>query len=295
MQMALRARHHDHDYVETHGGWPLYTYLRSAGSRAEFRVGAIERSWAAYRHAARSTPSAELGGLGLIVLQRALLGAEDIGRLLYAFASEEPWVALRHAKVDALNETFTAAAEDGETFLRRLGLIDPTALAGLGLPKAAHAAALRLREITAREWSAQLVRSAGLWLAHWPLARATMHGFPIIAGDLIVGPPGAGELGDDLRAPGVRPFAVALISTVTGHHVETERHIVHLDRRAVCEVRELGRAAAELCGQLAALKAQAISIGEGGALPVDFASRLTESERHELDRESRRRAESAGP
>lgn len=292
MQMALRARHHDNDYVEAHGGWPFYSYLRTASSRAEFRAGAVERSWTAYRQAASgSTLSAELGGLGLIVLQRALLGAEDLGRLLYAVASEDPWIALRRAKIDALSETFTAAAEDGESFLRRLGLIELATLTDLDLPNAAHAAALRLRAMTAREWSTQLVRSAGLWLTHWPLARATMHGFPIIAGELIVEPPGAGELGDGLQPPSVRPFAVAVTSTVKGHHVETDRHIVHLDRRAVGEMRELGRDTAELCGRLGALKAQAISIAEDGALPLDLASRLSDGERRALERESRRRAE----
>lgn len=294
MQMALRARHHDHDYVASHGGWPFYSYLRTASSRAEFRVGAVERSWTAYRQAAtRSTPSAELGGLGLIVLQRALLGAEDLGRLLHAVASEDPWIALRRAKIDALSETFTAAAEDGESFLGRLGLIDPAALTDLDLPNAAHAAALRLRAVTAREWSTQLVRSAGLWLTHWPLARATMHGFPILAGELIVNPPGSGELGENLRPPHVHPFAVAVTSTVKSRHVETDRHIVHLDRRAVGEVRQLGRGAAELCGRLGALKAQAISIAEDGALPLDLASRLSGDERRALRRESRRRAEGA--
>jgi len=290
MQMALCGRHHDHGYVENHGGWPFYSYLRDAGSRGEFREGAIERSWAAYRRAAAgATPSAELGGLGLIVLQRGLLAAEDLGRLLHAVAAKEPWIALRQARIDDLNEAYTAAAEDSETALRRLGLIDSAAFADLGLSKIAAAAALRLREITAREWSAQLTQSAGLWLTHWPLARATMHGFPIIAGELIVGPPGAGELGEGLRPPEARPFAVAMTSTVKGNHVETDRHIVHLDRRAVGEVRELGRSAAGLCGRLGALKAQAISVAEDGALPLDLASRLTNRERRVLKRESRSR------
>lgn len=295
MQMALRGRHHDPDYVEVHGGWPFFSYLRGARSRAEFRDGAIECSWTAYRRAAAgSTPSAELGGLGLIVLQRGLLAAEDLGRLLHAVAAEQPWIALRQAKIDDLNEAFTAAAEDGETSLCRLGLIDHAVLADLDLPTIAAAAATRLREMTAREWSAQLIQSAGLWLTHWPLARATMHGFPIIAGELIAEPPGAGELGDGLRPPDVRPFAVAVTSTVRGNHVETDRHIVHLDRRAVGEMRELGRTAAGLCGRLGALKAQAISVAEGGTLPLDLASKLTESERRVLERESRSRAERAG-
>lgn len=293
--MALRGRHHDHDYVENHGGWPFYSYLRGASSRAEFRDGAIERSWAAYRRAAvGSTPSAELGGLGLIVLQRALLAAEDLGRLLHAVGAEEPWIALRQARIDDLNEAFAAVAENGEIALRRLGLIDSAALVDLDLPRIAAAAALRLREITAREWAAQLTQSADLWLTHWPLARATMHGFPIVAGELIVGPPGAGELGEGLRTPEARPFAVAATSNVKDKHVETDRHIVHLDRLAVGDLRELGRGAAGLCGRLGALKAQAISVAEEGALPLDLASRLTERERRVLERESRSRMEEVG-
>jgi hypothetical protein len=79
MKMAVVVQHHDPEYVERKVGWPLYTHLRGAGPRSASRAEAIERAWGSYRRAAaRGSPGSELGGLGLIVLQRALLAAEDL-------------------------------------------------------------------------------------------------------------------------------------------------------------------------------------------------------------------------
>jgi|SRR5689334_21218571 len=295
MQMALQLRHHDHDYIERLCGWPLYTHLRNAGPLADFRTAAVERAWSGYRRAeANSKPDAERGGLGLIVVQRALLAAEDLGRLLHAFDNENPWVAFRRAKIDDLDRAFAQAAANPEERLIQMGLLDSSALLDTDLPKSVREAALQLREITARQWSAQMHDSAGLWLTHAPLARATTHGFPVIAGELLTESPGAGELGEHAQIPDARPFAVVMISKVRDREVSTQLHTVHLDRRMVRTIRDLGRVAARLYGQLAELKANCLHVGQAGTVPLLFADRLGDNARLTLTREARRRSEPSG-
>lgn len=290
--MALRLRHHDHDYIERQCGWPLYTHLRNAGALAEFRAAAVERAWKNYRRAeADSRPDAERGGQGLIVIQRALLAAEDLGRLLHAFGEDRPWIAFRRAKINDLDLAFKKAAEAPEGQLTQMGLLDSSGLFDADLPRSVRAGALKLREITAREWSAQLHESAGLWLTHAPLARATTHGFPVIAGEQFTKPPGAGELGEKALIPDARPFAVVMISKVRDREVQTGLHTVHLDRKMVRVIRDLGRTAARLYGQLGELKANCLEVSQAGTVPLLFADRLPEGARLALTREAQRRSE----
>jgi hypothetical protein len=291
MQMALRVRHHDHTFIEQRSGWPFYTHLRNGAALAEFRADAVERAWKGYRRAEVDHKSkSEQGGLGLIVIQRALLAAEDLGRLLHAFASENPWIAFRRAGIDDLNKVFIDAVENPEVHLFRMGLLDNPSLASAGLSKSLLETARKLRSITARQWSGDMKDSAGLWLTHAPLARATTHGFPVLAGDSITEPPGAGELAEHADIPEARPFAVAMISTVRNREVTTQLHTVHLDPEMTRTIRNLGREAARLYGQLAELNANCLQAGQEGTLPLLFADRLSERERLALAGEARRRS-----
>ena len=110
-----------------------------------------------------------------------------------------------------------------------------------------------------------------------------MHGFPIIAGELITEPPGAGELAEGLVPPNERPFAVALVSRVAGTEVTTDRHIIHLNRAAIDFFRTTGIDAARLGGELASLKAEGIRNGLGATLPLGGLGRLTKPERAAID------------
>jgi hypothetical protein len=282
MKMAVAVGHLDHGFVERQGGWPMYTYLRSGGSRAEFRIGAIERSWRTYRRVARSGTESEIGGAGLMVLQRVFLALEDLGRLLHAFAAADPWVALRRARPDDVEDALAAALAAPQEAFERLGLLTPEQLAGERLPPAVAAAATRLRELVLRDGTAVLQDVEILWHTHLALARATMHGFPILAGEVITEPPGAGVVADGLSVPDARPFAAALVSTVAGREITTDRHIIHLDRDAVAAVRRSGIDGARLCGEVAGLKAESIRNGLGYTLPLAALERLTGPEHHAL-------------
>jgi hypothetical protein len=76
----------DASYVEKRGGVELFAHLGGAPARVEYRRRAIQRALGAIRgsRGRGETGSCEVGGFGLIVLQRALLAAEDLGGLLYA-------------------------------------------------------------------------------------------------------------------------------------------------------------------------------------------------------------------
>jgi hypothetical protein len=193
--------------------------------------------------------------------------------------------------MDDLDKVFRSASERPEDHLKRMGLLSLSALTDADLSKSVLQPAHNLREITAREWSGRLYESAGLWLTHAPLARATTHGFPVIAGELLAGPPGAGELSENAAIPDTRPFAAAMISKVAGREVSTQLHTVHLDRQMVRTIRDLGRTAARLYGQLAELKANCWHVGQNGTVPLLFADRLSEAARLTLSREARQRSE----
>jgi hypothetical protein len=100
MKLAFTIKHHDWDYIERRGGIELLTHLRGAATRVAFRRAAIDRAYVQFAAAeAAGRPDAEVGGLGLVVVQRALLAAEDLGGLLHAFRGDDPWDRLRRTTI----------------------------------------------------------------------------------------------------------------------------------------------------------------------------------------------------
>jgi hypothetical protein len=195
MKMSLVVKHHDHAYVERRGGFELYTHLRGAPGRVAYRRDAIDRAWHLYDGAAGSRkPDAELGGLGLIVVQRALVAAEDLGGLLHGFAGPDPWRRLRQTGIDTLDAGFRAAATNPGHAMSIFRMPDRETFDGEGLTPPELDAIMGLRELTEARWMRQPQGVAEMWLRYRAVAKATMHGFPIVPGDLVVGPPGAGEL-----------------------------------------------------------------------------------------------------
>jgi hypothetical protein len=102
MQLALKIAHHDHSYVERRGGHVLYSYMRQASARGAYRRAALERAFARWLEVSggdQRLPS--LSGLGLIVMQRAVLAAEDLGRLLVALDDTPQDLQIRTNKTRA--------------------------------------------------------------------------------------------------------------------------------------------------------------------------------------------------
>jgi hypothetical protein len=270
MQAVIAVTHHDHEYVEKRGGWELYTHLRAAPSRVRARREAIDRAARLYERALQDegASDAERNGRGLIVLQRTLLALEDLGGLLHAFAGPQPWERLRSAMYDEIDAAFEAAAADPDQVIARLGLADREMLTAEGLTEEQTEATWRLREITARRWRGGLRTSAARWLSQRVVAKATMHGFPIVSGPHVVGPPAAGELVEDIRLPKTTQFVMALVSKARPQEIQTERWIVELDEREVQAIRRDGRAAARLYGELCEMQEQTIEMGYAGSVPL---------------------------
>jgi hypothetical protein len=193
----------------------------------------------------------EIGGLGLIVLQRALFAAEDLGGLLHAFHGDKPWTRLRTATIADVRRVFDSAAADTTRALTDLcRLATEQELRGTGLDTTDVALLCAVRVRVARRWLRMLRSAAGLWSGA-EVAKATMHGFPFVSGEALLGPPPAGVLARDVDLPRHTRFAVALISTRQSNHVHTAQAPVLLNKRTVGHYREDGQAAAQLYRELA--------------------------------------------
>jgi hypothetical protein len=264
MKAGIKIQQTDSAYVEERGGIELLSHLRAGPARADYRGRAIERAYERFERAVQEgAPEAEIGGYGLLVLQRALLAGEDLGGVLHAFASDEPWPALRLTTIPTLGAAFERALTDPADVLResfRLTTEEQLAEEGYG-PKEVIAFK-RLRSRTESSWKTMLRRVAILWTSGSGIAKATMHGFPVIAGSLVVGPPRAGELAEIVEAMlnGVVPqrFAAAVPAKVSGATVNTEVALVDLGDAAVAQYRAGGLTATRLYAHIC--EAQAISI-----------------------------------
>lgn len=281
--LKLVYTHHDHDYVERRGGPLLYTHMRGAEGRGRYRRVALERSDAMYTTAlAEEGASMRVGGLALLVLQRAMLAAEDLGGLLHALLGEPPaFERLTSVSYDALDKVFLDVRDRPERILKPFILPTREVLEDEDMTAAEVAAAMRLVALTRSRWLQMLQRVTQLWLDQRVVAKATMHGIPLVAGELVVGPPPAGVLADGVRDPRTRPFAVAVLSRV--HHdrgeVITDRHTVQLDHPSVARYLRAGKAAVRLAHELSQTQATSIELGYGYGLPKHSISLLSSKER----------------
>lgn len=276
MQLAITLKHHDHDYVELRGGLPLLTHLRGAPARAEYRSKAIDRALDRFRAAeSDGRPEPEIGGLGLLVLQRAVLAAEDLGGLLHAFGGPDPWTRLRTSKIPDLDSAFERAVRDVERTLEDAFRLAPLEVLADEYADPQELLALtRLRSRAVWRWRAMLLRAARLWLSLQKIAKGTMHGFPLVAEQHVLGTPPAGELADNLppRPPG--RFALAMLSRETpprdgtAGHVHTETICVPLDAHTVVQYRNDARATLRLYVELCESQAGSIMSRHGFTVPT---------------------------
>lgn len=272
MQLAFTLKHHDLNYVDERGGIELLTHLRGAGERTEFRRGALERAWLAFERAsAAARPEAEIGGLGLVVLQRSLLILEDFGGLLHGLSGVPQWTRLRSAGISEVDEAYAAAIENPATcFAGVFRLAQLRDLLEHGLDAAESAALNRLRSRLVWRWTQMLRRAAALWKLHRNVAKATMHGFPVLAGAHVIGPPAAGEIKEHVIPPPQRPWALAVTSDARQRHVTTTPKVVRLDRSAVAEYRRVGRSTARLYAELAEIQVHSITGGHRVGIPTEL-------------------------
>ena len=290
--------HHDHDYVERRGGPLLYTHMRGAPGRRRYRRAALERADSMYATALGDEgASMRVGGLGLLVLQRAMLAAEDLGGLLHALLGAPPsFERLTSVSYDELDKVFVDVRDRPARILEPFILPTREILEDEDMTAAEVEAAMRLVTLTRSRWLQMLQRVAELWLDQRVVAKATMHGIPLVAGELVVGPPPAGVLAEDVRDPRTRPFAVAVLSRVQHDRREviTDRHVVQLDNGSVARYLRAGKAAVRLAEELSQTQAASIELGYGYGLPKHAFSLLSSQERAVLDEAMTRQQEELG-
>lgn len=307
MQIGVSISHHDHGYVERRGGHVFFSHVRGAPARARYRDAALRRAESLYDHAVDGGDTPEhVCGAGLIVLQRAVLAAEDLAALLHALAEDDPaaaadpasdagreiWPRLVSVAIPDQVAVFAAIAQEPATGLRAFRLPPDDVLTQEGLSDAASGAARRLRDRTARRWSGMLVRVARFWLTYGSAAKSTMHGFAAIAGRQIVEPPGAGFLGEHVRAPS-GPFVVMVNSKVEGTAVQTPTMVVEMVPERVRDFRRSGSLAVKLTAELCAGLAEGIERGYAYGIPPLLADRLSLADQQALS-DAQRTPESAG-
>jgi hypothetical protein len=280
MQASLTLPPHDPTYVETRGGAELWSHLRGAPGRVQYRCRAMERAFERFATAEQGgSPEAEIGGLGLIVLQRALLAVEDLGGLLFALDGPEPWSRLRSYSLADITAVFERCLSDGDASLERIfRLATDEEIASQDLTSEQIELLQGVRAQVGRQWLSLVRRGAELWTGS-PVAKATMHGFPIVAGDELFGPPPAGVLAQTLaeRPPG--RFAAALRSTSSStSRVHTEVIPVPLDRTSVERFRHEGEASANLYGQVCAMYATSTELQMKALVPWGVLDELSDAQ-----------------
>jgi hypothetical protein len=279
----------------------LLSYLREGAARAEHRREAIQRALDLYDNArAEGRPSAEVGSFGLLVLQRALLAVEDVGVLLHAFAGEDPWERLRSARIPDLQRAFERAVTDTESVLTEaFVLATEELLAREDVTEEQRAALRRLRAKAAERWGGMLARIVEWWVRHFNIAKATMHGFPFVAGELVVESPGAGVLGAGIRYP-TAPFAVAVTSRDSGvetiasepgpdgepvvqREIVTTNTPVSLSPDDVAGYVRTGRLAARLAAEFCEHHGESIINQHVGGIPLRGAKFLDDHQRRAIE------------
>jgi hypothetical protein len=273
----------DPDFIDHAAGAAFYTHLRGAEVIVDFRIRGLARAYERYERAlGEDVNEPELGGLGLLVLQRAFLMVEDLGGLLFAMTGTDPWRRLTSYRAFELDELFVSILE------RRLDvagvLLLPTEAeldASPSLSTAeARAAASKLRYLTLEEVRPLFDFAAAFWMAHREPAKSTLHGFGVVAAEHIISPPGGGELKEIVSMDAERPFAVALVTKedTAANKVETTHHHLDLTADNTEMVRATGIAAGELYLLLAGCHREALRTRRPWMLPNAYQDRLTPDE-----------------
>jgi hypothetical protein len=294
--LSAAFTHHDHDYVERRGGHALLSHLGTAPGRCAFRHAALQRAADAYETARNAEASeAEQAGLALLVMQRALFAAEDLGGLIHALLGDPPSLQrLTSTTVADLDAAYVAVWRDPQAIRSVFLLPDDEVIDQEDeVTGAQKAAMLRLAQLVDDRRRIGLETVGRFWLHFSDVAKATMHGFPFIAGEFVLGPPPAGRIGRDIRPSRQRPWTLAVQSTQNHKKAEiiTSRRVIELHPQQVRRFLAAGRQAARLTEDLSGAQFTSIQSGYGYTVPMNLKHRLSTGEQELVDELQRRRAE----
>lgn len=180
------------------GDAPFFAYCAGGEVRARQRRDAINRAHAEHQRRLRS------GGdpypTALVLGQRAGVAIEDVARLSLAFSAlgkSDPFDALRSAKGPLLDDVWARLASDPERFRTVFRLPSPEDTIDVAEPL--RSSLLELSDALAARWLRLWAEAAEGWQLLRRLAKGMRHGAPLLPRELVIGPPGAGALGQGLQ------------------------------------------------------------------------------------------------
>lgn len=283
-ELKIEVREADPTYVEEKVGAELYVHLRAVPANVAFRRGAIERAYTLYEDT-DNQDEARLGGLGLLVLQRAMLAVEDLGGLVFAYADPPDFGRLVSYDLADISGQFDRLFRhrDAVPDLYRFPTSDAIDIEP-GLTEEQRAAMRRLRAVTLAHLRQSLALVRHFWLTLHFEAKKTMHGVGFMAGEHALAPPGSGMVGALIDPAHTRPFAVTLDTQVDDatRHVNTRVSTVDLSPPAVMRMRDAGFAACEAIEIFAAGRLHGLQTNHAYTLPRIHLEELEQSDREAL-------------
>lgn len=285
-RVRLTIEHEEAGYVEEKLGMEFYSQLGGMRTIAEFRLDAVERAGTLYDAAvSRDADEPEVTGLGLLVLQRTLLACEDLGALIHALIEKPHWDRFTSYSMRELDETFSDLLAR-RLQMDRLWLLpsDEIIDGEEGWNELQRHAMRNLREISTRELEREVDIVAGFWVFHRRSIKNVMHGFSLVPANLLLDPPGAGVLSEQVDAAQSRPFAASLVSEVDeeARIAKTTTYTVDLTLEGINAVRTIAATASNLLARLAVARRFAVETKHRYVLGHDFADRLPSAERESL-------------
>jgi len=235
LQLKVEIQDADPGYVVDKLTREIYVHLRAVPANIDFRRQALERAGELYANC-DPTDEGRRGGLGLLVLQRAMLAVEDLGGLLYALDVEPPsFERLVSYRLDELSSLFVRLFGDPSLTPRlfRLPRLDLSEEPDLSEDE--RKALKDLCTITLARLDAHLLAVRHFWESFNDEAKQTMHGLGFVAGRYALEPPGAGMLTQAVEGTPERPFALPLTSRLDelARHVSTEVGLIDLTPAAM--------------------------------------------------------------
>lgn len=269
------------------GGPRFVAYCLGGEVRAQQRRVAIARAEAAHRRA--TGRGDDPYPTALILSQRVGVALEDVARLVVAFESvgtADPFDVLREARYSMLDDAFTRLAQDPEALRAAVRLPAPEDTAEL--QPALREAILEASDALARRWLGHWTRSANGWQLVRRLAKALRHGSPLLTRELVLGPPGAGALGQGLND--IYERWVLLVGTEVDHEAEelnTTYSMADVSEDTLSRARHAGLEAVALARELAGTHLERVRTESTWALPSDVLKLVGPAHRQVLKEHAR--------
>lgn len=276
----------DPEFIGRSSGYPFYAHLQGAERIVEFRLNALNKASARYKEASvEARPEPEVAGYGLLVIQRAVLLAEDLGGLLHAVVSADPWQGLTSYYASDLDDLYKDIVEKRREIADFLVLpTDEDLDASPKVTAEVRDAAIALRQLTLDQLADSFEAVSAFWLSHREAAKTTMHGFGVLAAEHLIAPPGGGKLSEVVPIDGERPFAVALVSRTdrASREIRTTPHWLDLTRESIRLVWATAVAAGDLYLFIARLHRDVLRRADTWTLPTAFANQLPPEQQRAL-------------